>query len=144
MKDKEIPSRTSLCCANFRVGVICMSSQQSTATRHGHKIPRSLILVLVLLTPTVFMGQSYRGSIRGKVLDPNGDVIAGAKVEAANKATGLQRSTVTGSDGGYVLAELPAGDYAVTAESAGLSLVAQNVEVSVGLDTTADFNLTKL
>jgi hypothetical protein len=42
------------------------------------------------------------------------------------------------------LAELPAGEYTVTAASAGLSPVAQNVLVAVGLDTTADFDLTKL
>ena len=42
------------------------------------------------------------------------------------------------------MAELPAGEYVVTAESAGLSPVAQNVTVNVGLDTTANFDLTKV
>lgn len=43
-----------------------------------------------------------------------------------------------------VLAELPAGEYAVTAKAAGLSAQVQNVIVSVGLDTTADFDLTQV
>ena len=37
------------------------------------------------------------------------------------------------------LAELPAGTYTVTVNAPGFAPVAQNVVVSVGLDTTADF-----
>jgi hypothetical protein len=71
-------------------------------------------------------------------------VIAGAKVSVKNNGTGLSRDALTGSDGTYVLAELPVGEYTVTAAAAGLAPVAQNVIVSVGLDTTADFDLTSL
>ncbi len=102
-----------------------------------------IVLAAFLLVSTFLAGQSFRGSIRGKVVDPSGSVIVGAKVSAKNGATGQQREGVTGDDGGYVLAELPAGEYTVTASSAGLSPVSQNVVVSVGLDTTADFDLTK-
>jgi carboxypeptidase family protein/TonB-dependent receptor-like protein len=100
--------------------------------------------LLFTLLVTATWAQSFRGSIRGKVVDPSGSVIAGAKVTAKNIATGLQREATSGADGGYVLAELPAGTYTVTAESAGLSPAAQNVQVNVGLDTTADFDLTKV
>jgi len=98
----------------------------------------------MLLITTSAWAQSFRGSIRGTVTDPSGSVIAGAKVTAKNIGTGLQREATTGADGGYVLAELPAGEYTVTAESAGLSPSAQNVQVNVGLDTTANFDLTKV
>lgn len=107
-------------------------------------LKRLLPLVMFLLVPLLALAQSYRGSIRGKVVDPSGSVIAGAKVTARNDATGLVRDTVTGADGAYVLAELPAGVYTVMAQSTGLSPVAQNVVVNVGLDTTADFDLTKV
>ena len=100
------------------------------------------ITALVLSVPA--WAQSYRGSIRGKVQDPTGGVIAGAKVTARNSATGQQRETLTGAEGDYVLAELPAGEYVVTVESAGLSPVAQNVLVNVGVDTAADFDMTKV
>jgi hypothetical protein len=43
-----------------------------------------------------------------------------------------------------VLAELPAGRYVVMAQATNLNPVAQNVTVSVGLDTTADFDLTQV
>jgi hypothetical protein len=98
----------------------------------------------LLLITTSAWAQSFRGSIRGTVTDPSGSVIAGAKVTAKNIGTGLQREATTGQDGAYVLAELPAGEYTVRAESAGLSPSAQNVQVNVGLDTTANFDLTKV
>lgn len=104
----------------------------------------SVLSTLVLLLATVASAQSFRGSIRGKVTDPSGSVIAGAKVSAKNTGTGLTREATTGDDGGYVLAELPAGVYTVTAQAAGLSPAAMNVQVNVGLDTNAEFDLTKV
>ncbi len=101
------------------------------------------VAALLLLT-TPAWAQSFRGSIRGTVTDPSGSVIVGAKVTAKNIDTGLLREAATGPDGGYVLAELPAGKYTVRAESTGLSPTAQNVQVSVGLDTSANFDLTKV
>src|SRR5882757_8480314 len=108
---------------------------------------RSLLAVLTavsLFFAVAASAQSFRGSIRGKVTDPSGSVIAGAKVSAKNTGTGLTREAITGNDGGYVLAELPAGVYTVTAQAPGLSPAGMNVQVSVGLDTTADFDLTKV
>jgi hypothetical protein len=105
---------------------------------------RTIGVAALLLINTSAWAQSFRGSIRGTVTDPSGSVIAGAKVSAKSTGTGLQRKATTGADGGYVLAELPAGEYTVTTEAAGLSPSAQNVQVNVGLDTTANFDLTKV
>jgi hypothetical protein len=101
------------------------------------------VAALLLFTASA-SAQSFRGSIRGTVTDPSGSVIAGAKITANNINTGLQRETTTGLDGAYVLAELPAGEYTVRAESAGLSPTAQNVQVNVGVDTAANFDLTQV
>jgi Carboxypeptidase regulatory-like domain len=98
----------------------------------------------VLLISALASAQSFRGSIRGQVRDASGALLAGAKITVKNLGTGLTRGTQTGSDGSYVLAELPAGEYVVTAEATGLSPVAQNVVVNVGLDTTADFDVTRV
>jgi hypothetical protein len=121
-----------------------MSSQRQIAVDIHRRLPRLILLTLVLMLPSLVLAQSFRGSIRGKVVDPSGSVIVGAKVTAKNSATGLTREAATGADGAYVLAELPAGEYVVMAESAGLSPVAQNVIVNVGSDTPADFDLTSL
>ena len=101
----------------------------------------SVLSTILLLLPSLLLAQSFRGSIRGKVVDPSGSVIVGAQITARNVATGQVREGVTGEDGAYVLAELPAGEYAVTAKAAGLSPQVQNVIVKVGLDTTSDFGL---
>jgi hypothetical protein len=103
-----------------------------------------IFLSIVLLLPGLVLAQSFRGSIRGKIVDPNGNVIAGAKITAKNSATGQMREASTGDDGAYVLAELPAGEYTITAEYGGLSPVGENVIVNVGADTTADFDLTRV
>lgn len=110
--------------------------------------PRSLssclALVVVLLAPCLLVAQSFRGSIRGRVSDPHGNVMPGAKITAKNDATGLVRTALTSDDGAYVLAELPAGEYTVSAEAPSLSPVAQNVIVNVGADTAANFDLTQI
>jgi hypothetical protein len=107
------------------------------------RLRRAILAVCLLLCGSA-AGQTFRGSIRGSVHDAVGALISGAKVSARNTNTGLTREAVTGDDGAYVLAELPAGTYTVTAQAAGLSPVAQNVLVSVGLDTTADFDLVSV
>ena len=112
--------------------------------KHASDYIFPILLTLSLLLAAGLAAQSFRGSIRGKVVDPSGAAIAGAKVTAKNIGTGLQREATTGADGGYVLAELPAGEYTVAAEAAGLSPAAQNVLVNVGLDTAANFDLTKV
>jgi hypothetical protein len=101
-------------------------------------------LVVVLLLSGMMLAQSYRGSIRGKVSDPGGGLVAGAKITSKNIDTGLSRDGVTNEEGTYVLAELPAGTYTVTVNAPGFASVAQNVVVSVGLDTTADFGMLKV
>src|SRR5579859_5151458 len=104
---------------------------------------RVALLVLVMV-PAVLLGQSFRGSIRGKVSDPSGGLVQGAKVTSKNFDTGLGREAVTDADGTYVLAELPAGKYTVTVSAAGFAEVAENVVVNVGVDTEADFGLLKV
>jgi hypothetical protein len=121
-----------------------MRSQHPTSDGINRKVQRLIFLILTLLFPCFLFAQSFRGSIRGQVVDPNGNVIAGAKVSAKNSGTSQVRETVTAEDGSYVLAELPAGEYVVVAEYAGLSPVGQNVIVNVGSDTTANFDLTRV
>src|SRR5690242_333741 len=121
-----------------------MSRQNPSADQILRHSQRLILVVLVLFLPGLLPAQSFRGLIRGKVADPSGSLIAGAKVTAKNTATGLVREGMTGADGTYVLAELPAGVYTVVAESAGLSPVGQNVVINVGADTTADFDLTSV
>jgi carboxypeptidase family protein len=121
-----------------------MTNRQPTTGRCSRSVTHVFLLLTVLLMPCMVLAQSFRGSIRGRVVDPSGSVMVGAKITAKNGATSQTRETLTGEDGAYVLAELPVGEYAVVAEAPGLSPVAQNVIVNVGTDTTADFDLTRV
>jgi hypothetical protein len=86
--------------------------------------------------------QSYRGTIRGVVTDPSGAVVVGATVEGRSTRTGYSRQAVTAEDGGYVLAELPAGEYEVSVSSAGFNTAKATGLVEVGKDTTLDIKLS--
>src|SRR5882724_3279474 len=122
-----------------------MSSAPPSTRHRTFDLTRwTFVMWAVVLFPALLCAQSFRGTIRGQVLDASGARLAGAKVSAKNNATGLTRETVTGPDGSYVMAELPAGIYAVMAQATGLSPVAQNVVVNVGLDTTANFDVTSV
>jgi len=120
-----------------------MHSSHPVAIGIGARRTWLWLLGVILISGAAF-GQSFRGSIRGSVRDSQGALLTGAKVTARNSNTGLVREALSGDDGAFVLAELPAGNYVVTVEATGLSPVAQNVLVNVGLDTTADFDLTRV
>lgn len=86
--------------------------------------------------------QTYRGAIRGVVHDPSGAAIVGATVAVKNIDTGLFRNAATAEDGGYIVSELPAGTYEVTAESHGFGKFSNNaVSVEVGLETPLNITL---
>ena len=56
------------------------------------------LLFIFLLSLTV-SAQTFRGTILGTVTDPNGALVAGAKVTVKNANTGLERSTTTDEAG---------------------------------------------
>src|ERR1700682_2656735 len=91
----------------------------------------ALLLPLLLLCAPALFAQSYRGSIRGEVHDQSGAVIAGATVRAHNISTGEERSTITAADGTFVLPELSAGHYDVTADANGFQQLKRQVAVEV-------------
>jgi hypothetical protein len=77
----------------------------------------ALIAVIAVLTP--LSAQDVRGTILGRIVDPSGAVIAGAKVEAVNTDTGVHASSISNSAGDYILTYLLPGPYNLTIEQAG-------------------------
>ncbi len=101
-----------------------------------------LAILCLLCTPaSVCLAQAPVGTIAGVVHDPSGAVIAGAQVQAINRATGLARATLTTGQGDYSFPALPAGEYEVSAQSPGLQRVVREATVEAGTTTTTDFAL---
>jgi hypothetical protein len=105
------------------------------------KLLPSAIVTALILQSCLLAAQSYRGSIRGKVTDPSDAVIPNAKATVKSTATGQTRDALTGPDGVYVVAELPAGEYEVTVAVAGFMKATHVALVEVGRDTSVDFRL---
>ncbi len=97
------------------------------------------ILVFVLLAAVSLAAQTFRGTILGTVTDPQGAVVAGAKVTVKNVGTGLERTTETSADGSYSVPELQIGTYTVTITQAGFQTFATTgVTVDVSTERRVD------
>jgi outer membrane receptor protein involved in Fe transport len=99
------------------------------------------IIALLACAASPASAQSFRGSLRGVVRDTSGGVVVGAKVTATNDATGFSRDATTVADGGYVIPELPAGNYSVATEATGLKSPVNKAVIEVGSDTTLDITV---
>lgn len=86
--------------------------------------------------------QTFRGTILGTVTDTSGAAILNAKVTVRNVDTGVERSTDTTADGGYLIPELPIGTYTVTIELSGFQkAVTTGVKVDVASERRIDATL---
>jgi outer membrane receptor protein involved in Fe transport len=90
-----------------------------------------LLVVLVMAFPAT--AQTFRGAINGTVTDPSGAVVPSAHVKATNKATSIDYSSESTSDGQFAFQDLPVGAYKVTVVAAGFpNLEVDNILVSQG------------
>src|SRR3989441_4190206 len=98
-------------------------------------------LVWVVAASLVW-AQLPTSTLNGIVTDPQGAAVAGAKVTLSSKAPGLTRDTSTGSEGQYVFANLPPGDYDIRIETQGFATREfKGVRLEVGRATTLDVKL---
>jgi len=80
--------------------------------------------------------------ISGTVRDSTGAIVPTAQVSARHVATGQVRSTRTNENGFYLIANLPIGEYEITAEAAGFKkFVKTNVVVAVNARVAVDIAL---
>jgi hypothetical protein len=101
----------------------------------------AVLLALALATGTA-SAQTFRGSILGTVTDTSGASINNATVTGHSVDTGVDRTTNTTSDGGYLLPELPIGVYDVIVEMQGFQKsVTRGVRVDVGTERRVDVAL---
>ncbi len=104
-----------------------------------------IILTLILggLSRNLMFAQSNEGALAGTVLDPTGNVVAGANVNATNAGTGQSFKSVSTADGQFRFPVLTIGDYNVNVSAAGFKSAQRNgVAVQIQSTTTLDISLT--
>ncbi|MGH9774046.1 MAG: TonB-dependent receptor domain-containing protein [Candidatus Acidiferrales bacterium] len=116
------------------------------ANRNSHSILPVVLAALLFLA--VAVGAAFAQSaatLTGAVTDTNGASVAGAKIVAHNKATGVDFPTQSESSGDFTLSGLPAGIYRVQISAPGMqtfvvddltldvaTTVVQNAQLKVG------------
>src|SRR5260370_42568500 len=77
--------------------------------------------------------QSSTATLSGTVEDQNGAIVPGAAVTLVNRATGLQRETMTNDQGSFTIPLLQPSTYSVTVRREGFAPAQiQNVVLNVG------------
>jgi outer membrane receptor protein involved in Fe transport len=86
--------------------------------------------------------QQTTGIIAGRVVDPQGAAVPGARVTGKSPDTGFVRTDVSDAEGIYHLSALPVGLYDVTVAQPGFATVSnKGIIVNVSQTQQIDFNL---
>jgi hypothetical protein len=105
-----------------------------------------IVVLLILLVVGVTLGQESRGTVMGKVTDPQNAVIPNASVQVVNAAMGTRLSLTTNDVGFYQASYLIPGLYQIMVEAPGFKKyvrdgievrVADRLEVNVALEVGA-------
>lgn len=87
----------------------------------------TIVVVLLVSAPlNLAWGQAVStAQISGTITDPSGAPIPGAQISVTQTETGLTRQVQSGSDGSYLLPELPVGPYKLQVEAKGFGTYVQ-------------------
>ena len=96
------------------------------------------LLLLVLGAQSQELGTSV---VKGDVTDPQGAVVNGASVTVENKATGMQRASIT-KGGSFTFNNLAPGTYELRVEATGFATFEQPVQIEVGQQANLKVRLT--
>ena len=99
------------------------------------------LLLIALAFATSSAAQSFVGSIRGTVLDPQGAAVKGAAVLVTDEATGVPRAVETDDQGRYEAPNLQPGTYKVEVMAASFKKV-ERTNVLVRASGTALVDVT--
>jgi predicted heme/steroid binding protein len=112
-------------------GCVCLAS-----------IVVGVLILCMVVGPSKVQAQSDLGRISGFVKDQSGATIANAKVTVRN-VNGVERQTITNDSGHYVITNVPAGLYTMTAEATGFQkFLSANNKLDPSADLVIDATLT--
>src|SRR6266568_6580903 len=100
-----------------------------------------IFLSLFLFFSTTVLAQST-AMLQGTVTDPKGAAVPNASVVVRNKATSLERTTQTDTEGNYQVAALPTGTYSVEVRLRGFKTkMADQLAIEVARTVVQNFQL---
>jgi hypothetical protein len=98
-----------------------------------------MLAALMLCASSVgALGQTETGQVIGKILDPNGALVAGAIVTVKSVNTGRELTATSNEEGTYTVTNLQPGLYDVTVSAQGFAPNTQRVQVTVGSRTSVE------
>ncbi len=101
------------------------------------------LMIIGLCSSFSHAQQAATTSLTGTIKDPNGAVVAGAKVTAKHKATGTSRETTSNSEGIFLITNLAVGVYEVHVDSAGFAeKTLPDVNLQIGQTTDVNVQMT--
>src|SRR5579862_4634720 len=129
-----------------RASVFQSGRESAMGNLRGCSVRVVLFCAVLIFTAAVAASpasaQTFRGTILGTVTDTSGAAVLNAKVTAHNVDTGVDRSTDTTADGGYLIPELTVGIYTVTVELSGFQKsVTTGVRVDIATERRVDATL---
>ena len=121
------PPNTPLPHLNFSTSSLTRSPDviERIGGLHGQTLrpPTGSIIVLAFAVPAI--AQGGRAEINGTVIDTGNAVVPGATITVTEENTGLQRTTISSSDGKYAVPTLLPGRYTIKAELQGFQTATQ-------------------
>ena len=108
--------------------------------RIGLFLPLLAIAVALFICTTAFAQST--STVQGTVTDSKGAVVPAATVVVKNKATSIERTTQTDSNGNYQVAALPVGTYSVEVRASGFKAqLADRVSLEVAQTLVQNFQM---
>ena len=101
-----------------------------------------ITIVLALWIPLAALGQTTGRSLSGMVKSASGSPIPNAQISVKNLSNGKTVSAITGADGSYKIANLPPGNYEVSASAPGFASMRTFAVINADQDLVADLTLT--
>src|ERR1041385_1192461 len=105
------------------------------------KLNSYLVVGLLLSCFVCVNGQTYRGTLRGTIYDPNGAVVPQTEIKLTNSETAETRSIRSGSEGEYSFSALRPGSYELIATASGFRVFKRTIELAVNQELRFDVDL---
>jgi outer membrane receptor protein involved in Fe transport len=101
-----------------------------------------LLACASLLYAGIALGQGTAGTLRGRVLDPQGSPVPAARVTVSREDMAFSRSVTTGAEGTFVVPDIPPGAVDVVVSAPGFADTRRTgVVLEVGRTTVLDVDL---